>query len=483
MTISAAIHSAMSGLVAAGRASGVVSENIANAMTPGYARRSIMLSSNADAGPGVQVLGIRRNADPVLIADRRAADAEFAARDTVAEFHARFETLVGSATAPDSVGMRLADFETSLIEAAGRPDSTQRLDTVAQRARDLVSVITGAADGVRALRTQADRTIGTLVERLNQALGDTRKLNARITRAQAAGSDAAALFDQRQRLIDEINQIVPVKVMERPHGQVALYSNGGAILLDGTSATLGFSPTPDIAPHMSVENGLLSGLTINDIPVRTSGDAGAIAGGALAAQFLIRDELAVEAQADLDALAQDLVERFEDPAVDATRATGAPGLFTDAGAALDPTAVVGLSGRLAVNAAADPAQGGESWRLRAGLGAGDPGQPGDGRLLTTLVQALTTARPPVSDRLGTGSATAADVGSAVMSRAAGNRGLSEQLLGFAAAGQTEMQRLEMEQGVDTDAELQMLMTVEQSYAANARVIQALDDMMQSLLRI
>ena len=43
--------------------------------------------------------------------------------------------------------------------------------------------------------------------------------------------------------------------------------------------------------------------------------------------------------------------------------------------------------------------------------------------------------------------------------------------------------LELEDGVDTDAELQRLLLIEQAYAANARMIETVDDMMQALLRI
>ena len=482
MTLSNALHSAMSGLVAAGRASGVVSANIANAMNPGYARRSLTLAANARSGPGVLVVGVERHADPVLIANRRAADAASASATALADFHARVETLVGRAGDPASLGLRLADFESSLVVAASRPESAQHLDTVAARARDLAAAISGAAEGIATMRSRADRTIGAQVEQINHALGQTRQLNIRITAAGSAGSDINAMLDQRQKLVDEINRIVPVNVIKRDHGQIALYSEGGAILLDGSAATLEFSPVTRTAPHMTAENGLLSGLGINGVPVNT-GETGAIGGGALAAQFRIRDDLAVSAQADLDALARDLIERFEAPGLDPSLVPGQPGLFTDAGAAFDPASETGLAGRIAVNALADPSQGGDSWKLRAGLGAAVPGEVGDARLLRAFAETLSEGRTMASGRFGTGLLDAAGASAGLMSRAAQNRALADRALGFASAAQTEMNRLELEQGVDTDAELQTLMIVEQAYAANARLIEAVDDMMQTLLRL
>lgn len=483
MSISTALHSAMSGLTAAGRASAIVSENLANSMTPGYARRSLVLSSNAQAGPGVQVVGIQRHADPGILANRRMADANYGLESTLSGFHARLETLIGTAGDSGSIGARLAEFESSLISAASRPDSVQRLDIVAVRAGDLAQSISSAAEGVRSMRTQADHAIGAQVEKLNLTLKNVQELNTRITAMSAGGGNTAALLDQRQNLIDEINTIVPINVVARDHGKVALYTNGGAILLDGPAATLDFAVTPDTMPEMSIDTGTLSGLQINGVPVRTDSQNGAMPGGTLAAQFQIRDELAVSAQADLDVVARDLIERFETPSLDSTVVVGDPGLFTDGGSTYNATQQVGLAGRLRLNGVVDPAQGGDSWRLRAGLGAAGPGEPGDATLIQAFEQILSDSRTVTSANLGTGSMTASGLGSSLLSRVGQNKNLSDQSVIFASSSKFEMTQIELAQGVDTDAELQALMVIEQAYAANARMIQAADEMMQTLLRL
>lgn len=483
MSISSALNSAMSGLFAAGRASALVSGNIANAMTPGYARRSLELVSNAGTGPGVQVLGIHRHADPGLIANRRGADAAHGAAEVISGFHARLESLIGTATDAQSIPARLADFESSLITAASRPESAERLDAVALRAGGLAGALAGASSGLRDMRESADREIATQVTRLNAALTRVRDLNVRITASGASGANTGGLMDQRQLLVDEINTIVPVRIAARDHGQIALYSDGGAILLDGTAAQVGFTASNAILPHMTAENGMLSGLELNGIAIRTGSDDGALRGGTLGALFAVRDELAVTAQAGLDAQARDLVERFQAPGLDPTVAAGAAGLFTDAGARFDPGSETGLAGRIGLNAVVDPLAGGTSWKLRAGLGATVPGAVGEARQLTAFADALTAPRIPASGHFGTGPLTAAAIATSVQSRAAQDRGLSEQALGFAAAGRSELLRMELARGVDTDAELQTLMVVEQAYAANVRVIQAVDEMMQTLLRM
>ena len=54
---------------------------------------------------------------------------------------------------------------------------------------------------------------------------------------------------------------------------------------------------------------------------------------------------------------------------------------------------------------------------------------------------------------------------------------------FATAAQSEMTRIVYEQGVDTDAELQTLLVLEKAYAANAKIIETADELLDALLRI
>jgi hypothetical protein len=192
---------------------------------------------------------------------------------------------------------------------------------------------------------------------------------AQILKQVVADRDASPLMDQRQQLIDKIAEIVPLRQIDRDTGQIALISTGGAVLLDGRPALFGFTPVGKVTPDMTLASGALSGLTMNGRPVTFGDGSGKLDGGAMAANFRLRDIEAPVQQVRLDALARDLIARFANPSVDTTLTSGAPGLFTDAGAAFNAATETGLAGRLAVNAAADPANGGALWRLRDGLGA------------------------------------------------------------------------------------------------------------------
>jgi flagellar hook-associated protein 1 FlgK len=485
MSVTSALAGALSGLSAASRQAEILSSNVANATTPGYARRQVSLGSAvlAGHGQGVQINGITRDVDRQLLGERRIAQAGGGDRDVRAEFLKRLEQALGTPDSAGSLAARLAGFDQSLVEAAGRPESQARLGNVAATAKSLVAGLAAATKDIQAARATADRRIGEEVGKLNSTLAQLHDLNVDLRSFTGAGRDISALLDKRQQLVDQISAIVPVREIPRDLNQIALFTTGGAPLLEGSPAVIGFASTHTITPEMSQALGGLSGITINGRPYDTAGSASPILGGTLGALFAVRDDLAVAAQGKLDAAARDLVERFAAPGLDPTLIPGAPGLFTDAGTAFDPLNEVGLAGRLTLNAAADPAQGGALFRLRDGLGAATEGPPGNGALLNTLHAALTGARPLSSTGFAAGTRSFATLTGDLLSDVSASRLSAQSEQSFAVAKLTALTDLEAQNGIDTDQEMQELLVIERNYAANAKVIQAVADMIDTLIRL
>ena len=485
MSISGALFNALSGFTAASRAAELVASNVANAMTEGYGTRTLELSSRTVglSGYGVFVDGVVRSVDEGLIEDRRLAGAGVGYGETKAGYLAKMEQVIGTPDQPGSLAGRLANLEKTLIEASSNPSSEARLTNVLYAAQGIAESLNTASDEIQTLRMDADRDIATQVEALNTGLKAVQNINYAIQESLARGKDPSSLMDLRQQNIDKISSIVPLRQVPRANGQVALFTPGGAILLDGRPAVLGFTRTPLIVPEMTQDSGALSGLTINGNAIQTSGDRSPIKGGSLAALFAVRDELAVTSQSQLDAVARDLVERFQASSLDATRASGDPGLFTDAGSAFSSTDEVALSARLQVNSRVDPAQGGAIWRLRDGLGAAAPGDVGNGSLLADLTSALTTPRAPASGSFSGAERSANGLAAEFLSLIGSDRLNAEAELSFSSSRHETLKLMEAETGVDTDAEMQKLLLIEQAYAANAKVMTTADEMLQLLMQL
>ena len=483
MSISGALSNALSGLTASSRSAEMVSNNIANALNEGYARRELVLGprSLGGTGQGVAVTGISRAVNLVLLSDRRVAQAGTGDRQTRAQFFTKLEVAIGAPGTEGALTSRIAALDTALIEAASRPESEGRLTKVADTARALAKQIGAAATSVQSARADADHQIGTDVERVNAAMSRVAEMNVEIRGHLSSGRDPSALMDQRQQLVDQIASVVPLREVQRDHGQIALFTTGGAVLVDGRANAFGFTTVGVVEPNMTVGGGGLSGLTLNGLPIAASGPYSTVTGGTLAANFAIRDELGPAAQLRLDAVARDLIERFG--SLDPTIAPGNPGLFTDAGAALLPANELGLAQRLSLNATADPAQGGVLWRLRDGLGALTPGPTGNSALLGALQAALTASRQPVSGDFLPGLRSFSGLGADMLSAVSTARLSADTEASFSAAKSEGLKVQELQGGVDTDREMQDLLQIEKAYAANAKVIQTVDEMLDLLLGI
>ena len=85
MSISSALNIALSGLTATGKLAEITSGNLANALTDGYGRQTVTLSSGVlgGLGNGVAVAGVDRASSPELTSARRIADGDDVGAATV----------------------------------------------------------------------------------------------------------------------------------------------------------------------------------------------------------------------------------------------------------------------------------------------------------------------------------------------------------------------------------------------------------------
>jgi flagellar hook-associated protein 1 FlgK len=486
MSISNALGNAASGLAASARLADTISQNVANAMTPGFGRRTTELSSLAlgGYGSGVRVAGTTRAEDPFLTAERRGMDAALGATGTRSDAYERLMAAIGEPGGAGALATLATALETALMAATASPQSAAKLTAAVSAAQGVATSINRIAEENVRLRTEADAEIGRQVARVNAALHAVDDINRKIVTLTQQGVDTGGLEDERGRLVDGISAIVPLRVVRRDNGQIALYSANGGLMLDGRVFELGFTPAANVVtPDLTLGAGL-SGLSQDQgaaggpVAIAVGTAPGLMDGGSLAALFDVRDRIVPEFAGDLDLYAQDLIDRFQTLMPPAALDAGGDGLFVDSA----PGALTGLAARIAVNAAADPAQGGAVWRLRDGLSAAAPGDEGFGDWLQALTDAMVAPRPPTGFVSQNADSGAAAMAAEIASFFAGRSARSDEDRAYQTARQAALAESEIHAtGVDSDAELQSLMLVEQTYAANARVLSVIDDLLKLLL--
>ncbi len=440
-------------------------------------------------GRGVTVAGIVRKVDQMLQQDVRRESGLSAELQAKAEGLAAFTTAIGQPDEERSLSSQIAKLSQAFQRLGESPENAVIQHSVVGAAQGVVRSLNQLADAVREQRQAADQGIAGSVAGINQSLDDLAHINEQLSVVGGSGRDVTDLLDERDKLLDSLSKELGITALTRGDGQTMVLTEGGTTLLDGTKVNhLAFSTTTTIgaASSYNAGAGALSGVTVNGQDISPgSGYPGAIRSGRIAGEFALRDTILPQAQTQIDELASTLADGFQ--RFDASVAAGQTGWFTDNGAAhdrTDPAQVIGLSERIAVNALVDPDQGGILWRIRDGIQAAAPGAPGDA---TQVRSFLAVFDETVAYNVGAGLSTSARIGS-YATEFVGYQGNQRAAFQERATYQGSIadslstQRSNLE-GVNVDDEMQKLLLFEQTYNASAKVIQAVRDMMDTLMEI
>ena len=489
MSLNTSLAHALSGLRVNSKLTEATSNNLANALTDNYGRQVVHVSSVAlgGVGSGVRVAATDRALAPEYTLPRREADSDAAHRSAISETLVKIGAALGEADGDDGLFLRLSEFEASLRGLADAPEEGARQEAAIEDARDLVAYLHRLSEAAIDIRQSADAQIAHQVTRVNDSLRQIDDLNTKILLLGGDDLSRPALVNEREKLIDEVSAIIPVKTQLQQNGMAHLYTAEGTFLLREDPVELSFTANATITPAMAYAPGgagALSGVFAGTQEITPgAGNIFELRSGSLAGQFAIRDQIGTAFQQRVDLFAADLITRFEAPAVDPTLAAGDPGLFTDAGGALDMSVIEGLSGRISLNALADPVQGGSATALRDGLQAATPGPASSDTIPRNLIRALRTQSGTAISGLP-GFYNSAELVAGIVELIAIERTDAEAEAGRAAATRSALAEAEADRiGVDQDEELSRLIQIEQAYSANARIIQAVADMMQEIVEL
>ncbi len=491
MGLTSALHAASSGLTAQGQRSAVVSDNIANASTPGYVRTDSVARSLVLGGYGVGVTmdDVRAEAGQGLLRDLRQAlsDREGAAAEAGAL--ARLTAVHGDPNEERSLAAKIQELESAVQGAAASPGSQTALRTVVDAAHSVTQTFAAVSDSIAAERTDAEAAIAQRVTALQDTLGQISTLNEQISTMANGGRDPSDLLDERDRLVNAVAEDVPIRTYEREMGDLVIMTKGGATLLDGRVAQISFTALPTLSPDLTypASSPPISGLLIDGVDIApASGAAGALDSGRLAGLFEVRDSWGPHFQEQIDGLAAHLADAFEAADLSVPGA-GVTGLFVDAASpanGIDPATVTpGLAGRLMVNPIVDPAAGGDVTKLRDGL-HGPVTATGDPTQLMQFLDAFAAPQPfDPALSLGTDRTLGAAAGAFIAGQQAERTGREADMETASITLGTYETALANRTGVNLDLQLKTLQDIETAYGANAQVLQVINRMYDALLAI
>ena len=463
MSINNAFNLARTGLSANSQWAEMVSGNIANASNDSYGRRSLAMTS-APGGAAVPA-GVNRAADVSLTRMYREELGRLTRQDSIAAGLAPYTASLGGLEDPGSPAQLLTGLQTSLDMLYNDPSDTALQQSAMQAAQLMARGLRTLAGDLESAVSEVRISLHSDIGQVNGLTREIAQLNQRLARSAEGGEQRASLEDQMSEKLNSLSEFMDFRAETGSNGTVQVLTISGQRLVER-----------DTAFEVSYNDGagklFVDGTDIS--PPR------GLSEGRLTAGVELLTTIMPQMRRQLDEFAAAVITSFEES--DATLGAGDPGLFTDAGAAYNPANLTGLAQRLELNDAVVPDEGGAVWRMRDGINAAAAGPAGQSSQIGAFIDALDA---PQSFSTATGLPTdvsLADYTAALVADQHSVRAQAETDRDAlnASAASLDASRLSA-QGVNIDDELQQLILIEKSYAANSQVISTLANMLDALL--
>ena len=258
----------------------VVGENIANSATKGYVRREAnlteisggagqyILSTNLTIGHGVAANTVGRPWDAFRAADLRNATSESGRTGSTLVWLERIEKTLDTA----DIGSAMTKFFNAGQAIAADPTGSAPRAAFLDTAFGVSAAFAITANGLASIDTDLRASAQLGIEQLNGLTAGLVEANRGLIKARAGSNEQAQLLDQRDRLIDEMSQLVSINVKTDDRGVATVRFNdgNGPILVDGlkgrkvegsfnSAGVLALTVDPEMPEAVALRGGSIAG--------------------------------------------------------------------------------------------------------------------------------------------------------------------------------------------------------------------------------
>ena len=332
MSLSQALSIAMSGLRANQLALSLTSSNVANSDTPGYIRKTVnqIQTSSGSIGAGVSVTGVNRELDLYLQQQIRTEQSGASYADLRSSILSSLQSIYGTPGGTGTLETAFNNLVTAVQGLSTSSDSQSARIGVLNAAQSLTQQLNSMSAGIQSLRSQAESGLNSAVNTANTAMQQIVNLNSQLQSGNTTDAAAAALKDQRDQYVDQLSQLMDIRVIDNGNNQIQVFTNSGVQLVGAEASTLSFNPQGTVTPNTQWDadptKSTLGTLTLN-FPNGGSLNliqTNSIRSGTIAGYLELRDKTLVQAQTQLDQFAANMSGLLSDKTTAGTAVNSGP---------------------------------------------------------------------------------------------------------------------------------------------------------------
>lgn len=498
MSLSGALSIAESGLSNINAEFQLISQNVANASTPGYSVENGTQTSlvAGDTGLGVKTGPAMLQINQALETASIQQNATVSGLQTTQTALQAIDPVLGTPGSGTDIGSLLGNLQDSFSTLLTDPGSQAQQTAVVAAAQTLAQGVNALSTAYTTQRQAAQNDIGTAVTTLNTTLATIGQLNTQIVSLQAEGQSTADLQNQRNEAVQTLSGLLNVNTNVESSGAMQIFTSSG-LTLPTSGGTPFTAPSGSVGAQAYYPGGGLSGITLNGQDVTSQ-----MQGGEIGADIDLRDTILPTDQAELDEFAEGVSTRFASQGL--TLFTDSSGNVPSSSGSPVQSGYVGYAATIQVNPAvtADPSLVRDGTNAVAAIEFTPNPSTGPAGF-TTLIQNVlnytfgsttqsgsqpalnTTGLGPdgnlTAPFTGSDSTLAAFATNLVSAQAQQSATTTNNLTTEQAMRTSLNSQISSVSGVNMDTEMSQMLTLQSAYAANARVLAAVQSMFTALM--
>ena len=311
MSLNGIVATALSALQTNSAALNVISNNVANINTQGYAQRTINEQALSTGGQleGVDIADVQRVVNQFLQQEQLYASAGSSQYSAQTNVYSQLNAVLGQPSDDTSLTSQLDAISTALGSASLSPNASASQQSVLSSFQQTASTISSLSTQITGLQGQVDQQISSSIGTVNGLISQIYSLNQQAQTAAASGDTSSGILDQRDLAIQNLSQLIGVRVSQQSNGEVSVSTEDGVNLVGSTYAQLSYSG--------GSSNGNYGPITLQNINPVTSAAIGPsqnldphLGSGSLAGLEQMRDGSLANFQQELGQFAQQTANAY-----------------------------------------------------------------------------------------------------------------------------------------------------------------------------